>query len=199
MLAYGRVEVPDRGADKIVAGRKPKYGFSFTADKNSLLVDEEQMAVVRRIFEMVGPEGKTINATQLALSREGVPTASVARTWSAQAVRAYLLDDAYKPHDHQEIGELVSAYVLRSLDPRRLYGVWWFNRRKYAKDRRTGKKIYEWRPRSVWIAVPDAGVPREWVELARRNIRGNRKVSSLGKLFWELSGGSHAVTSAATP
>jgi site-specific DNA recombinase len=125
---------------KIVAGRKPKYGFSFTADKDSLLVDEEQMAVVRRIFEMVGPEAKTINATRLALNREGVPTASGARAWSAQAVRANLLDDAYKPHTYQEIGELVSADVLRSLDPKRLYGVWWFNRRKYAKDRRTGKR-----------------------------------------------------------
>jgi hypothetical protein len=31
--------------------------------------------VVRRIFEMIGPEGKTINATRLALSRQGVPTA----------------------------------------------------------------------------------------------------------------------------
>jgi hypothetical protein len=176
---------------KIVAGRKPKYGFSFTADKDSLLVDEKQMAVVQRIFEMVGPEAKTINATRLALNREGVPTASGARAWSAQAVRAHLLDNAYKPHTYQEIGELISANVLRSLDPKALYGVWWFNRRKYAKDRRTGKKICEWRPRSEWIAVPvpDAGVPREWVELARRNIRGNRKVSSLGKRFWELSGG----------
>ncbi len=80
---------------KIVADRKPNYGFSFTADKNSLLIHEEQMAVVRRIFEMVGPEAKTINATGLALSREGVPTASGARAWSAQSVRAYLLDDAY--------------------------------------------------------------------------------------------------------
>jgi site-specific DNA recombinase len=192
---------------KIVAGRKPKYGFSFTAGKNSLLVDEEQMAVVRRIFEMVGPGAKTINATGLTLSREGVPTAGGARAWSAQSVRAYLLDDAYKPHTYQEIGELVSADVLRSLDPKHLYGVWWFNRRKYAKDRRTGKKIYEWRPRSEWIAVPvpDAGVPREWVESARRNIRGNRKVSSLGKRFWELSGGiarcdvcSHTLTTQMT-
>src|SRR3712207_1126522 len=125
---------------KIVAGRKPKYGFSFTADKDSLLMDEEQMAVVRRIFEMVGPEAKTINATRLALNREGVPTASGARAWSAQAVRANLLDGAYKPHTYQEIGELVSADVLRSLDPKRLCGVWWFNRRKYAKDRRIGKR-----------------------------------------------------------
>ncbi len=82
------------------------------------------MAVVRRIFEMVGPEAKTINATALTLSREGVPTAGGARAWSAQAVRAHLLDDAYKPHTYQEIAELVSANVLRSLDPKRLYGVW---------------------------------------------------------------------------
>jgi hypothetical protein len=69
--------------------------------------------------------------------------------------------------------------------------VWWFNRRKYAKDRRTGKQTYEWRPRSDWIAVPvpDPSVPRQWVDLARKSIRGNRRVSSLGKRFWELSGG----------
>jgi site-specific DNA recombinase len=73
---------------KIVAGRKPKYGFSFTADKVSLLVDEKQMAVVRRIFEMVGPEAKTINATRLALIREGVPTASGARLVSSSGARA---------------------------------------------------------------------------------------------------------------
>jgi site-specific DNA recombinase len=155
------------------------------------LVNEEQMTVVRRIFEMVGPEGKTINATRLALSRQGIPTARGARTWSAQATRDCILDDSYKAHDHQEVAELASAEVLRGLDPERRYGVWWFNRRQWTKDRRTGRKIYKWRPRSEWIAVlvPDPGVPREWVDLARRNIQGNRKTSALGKRFWELSGG----------
>jgi site-specific DNA recombinase len=69
--------------------------------------------------------------------------------------------------------------------------VWWFNRRQWSKDPRTGRKTYKWRPRSEWIAVPipDPGVPRDWVDLARKNIQGNRKTSALGKRFWELSGG----------
>jgi site-specific DNA recombinase len=156
-----------------------------------LLVNEEQITVVRRIFKMVGPEGRTINATRLALSRQGVPTARGARSWSAQAIRDYILDDAYEAHDHQEIAELVSADVLRSLDPERRYGVWWFNRRQWTKDHKTGKHTYKWRPRSEWVAVPipDSGVPREWVDLARKNIQGNRKMSALGKRYWELSGG----------
>jgi hypothetical protein len=52
----------------------------------------------------------------------------------------------HKAHDHQEVAELVSADVLRSLDPERRYGVWWFNRRQWTKDGRTGKHTYKWRP-----------------------------------------------------
>ncbi len=32
-------------------------------------------------------------------------------------------------------------------------------------------------------------MPWEWVDLARKNIQGNRKTSALGKRYWELSGG----------
>jgi site-specific DNA recombinase len=189
----GKLEKAREG--KIVASCRPKYGFAFTPERDALLVNEEQITVVRRIFKMVGPEGRTINATRLALSRQGVPTARGARSWSAQAIRDYILDDAYEAHDHQEIAELVSADVLRSLDPERRYGVWWFNRRQWRKDHRTGKKSYKWRPRSEWIAVPipDPSVPREWVDLARTNIQGNRKMSALGKRFWELSGGDRPL------
>jgi hypothetical protein len=75
--------------------------------------------------------------------------------------------------------------------PERRYGVWWFNRRQWTVNPRTGKHSYKWRPKSEWVAVPipDSGVPREWVDLARKNIQGNRKKSALGKRFWELSGG----------
>ena len=37
--------------------------------------------------------------------------------------------------------------------------------------------------------MPDAGVPREWVDAAREAIKDNRRTSNAGRRFWELSGG----------
>ncbi len=128
------------------------------------MINEEQMIVVRRIFELVGPEGKTINAARLALTRQGVPTARGARSWSAQAIRDCILDDAYKAHDHQEVAELVSAEVLRSLKLERRYGVWWFDRRQWTKDRRTGKHTYKWRPTSGALGA---------LEARRKHLKGS--------------------------
>jgi hypothetical protein len=47
------------------------------------------------------------------------------------------------------------------------------------------------RPWEEWIAVPvpDAGVPRELVERPREAMADNRRPSSAGDRFWELSGG----------
>ncbi|MDP8974151.1 MAG: zinc ribbon domain-containing protein, partial [Actinomycetota bacterium] len=39
------------------------------------------------------------------------------------------------------------------------------------------------------IPVPDSGIPREWVDRARAAIADNRRPSSAGLRFWELSGG----------
>jgi hypothetical protein len=39
------------------------------------------------------------------------------------------------------------------------------------------------------VPVPDAGIPREWVEAARQAIKNNRRPSNAGRRFWELSGG----------
>jgi site-specific DNA recombinase len=47
------------------------------------------------------------------------------------------------------------------------------------------------KPKEEWIAVPvpDAGIPREWVDAARTAIAHNRAPSLAGNRFWELSGG----------
>jgi hypothetical protein len=37
--------------------------------------------------------------------------------------------------------------------------------------------------------VPDSGIPVEWVDAARAAIEDNRRTSSAGDRFWELSGG----------
>jgi site-specific DNA recombinase len=46
------------------------------------------------------------------------------------------------------------------------------------------------KPKEEWIAipVPDAGIPREWVDAAREAISANVKFSHAGGRFWELSG-----------
>src|SRR3712207_1792339 len=47
---------------RVVATRRTKYGFQLNTSRDGLLVDEEKMDVVRRIFHMVGVEGFTLNA-----------------------------------------------------------------------------------------------------------------------------------------
>ena len=47
------------------------------------------------------------------------------------------------------------------------------------------------RPEEEWIAVPvpDSGILREWVDLARETIADNVKFSQNNNRPWELSGG----------
>jgi hypothetical protein len=57
--------------------------------------------------------------------------------------------------------------------------------RVYRRQRSNARK-----DRSKWIAVPvpDAGIPREVVEAARRTVRDYKKGSKAAGRFWELSG-----------
>ena len=79
--------------------------------------------------------------------------------------------------------------VLASLDPDALYGVSWFNTQR-VETLSSGKQIKTPRPREDWIAVPiqDAGVPREWIEAARKRIEDNVRPSSAGRREWTLKG-----------
>jgi hypothetical protein len=69
--------------------------------------------------------------------------------------------------------------------------------RKVAEIGPDGKRIYRKRykqvrkPRSEWVAVPipDAGIPREWVDAARQAIKDNKRPSNARRRFWPLSGG----------
>jgi site-specific DNA recombinase len=95
----------------------------------------------------------------------------------------------------------MSAEVASRLDPEKDYGIWWFNRRRTktyqeAVNGPDGKrykrrvKIAQ-RPEEEWIAVPvpDSGIPREWVDLAREAIKNNVKFSQNSNRPWVLSGG----------
>lgn len=179
----------------VVAGVAP-FGFAFNEGKTNFVVDEAAMPTVRRIFGWAAA-GVPLNSIKTRLEEEGMRTARGSETWSRLVIKQILENDAYLPHANLaglvEEG-LLEQKVLDALDPSRLYGVWWFGRQTveswYEDD---GRKVRDFSdmPRPEWIAVPvpDAGVPVEQVEAARRSIEGNRTNSNAGRRFWELSGG----------
>jgi site-specific DNA recombinase len=186
---------------KVLAGPRPPYGFQYNDARDNYIVDAEKMAVVERMFRMVGVEGYTMNATRLAFNREGVQPPSGGRFWSPKYVREAIRDDVYRSHTYEEVAALVSPDVASRLDPMKRYGIWHFNKHRYVTKqvsvngpegrtyRRTTKVIDK--PRSEWIAVPvpESGIPREWVDAAREAIKDNQRQSANGDRFWELSGG----------
>ncbi len=113
----------------------------------------------------------------------GMPSPNGNARWSWPTLRAIVLDDVYRCHTYEEITELVSPEVAARLKPVESYGVWWFNRRrgemrKVVEVGPGGEWVYRKRykqvrkPRSEWVAVPipDAGIPREWVDAAREAL-----------------------------
>jgi site-specific DNA recombinase len=116
---------------KVLAVHRPPYGFRYNDARDNYLVDEERMAVMERIFRMVGVEGCSMNATRLTFNREGVrPPAG--EFWSPKYIREAIKDDVYRSHSYEEVAELVSPDVAARLDPKKRYGIWYFNRRRYV-------------------------------------------------------------------
>jgi len=187
---------------KIVAGRRPDFGFMYNTARDNYVVDTEQMQLVKHIFYMVGMEGYSIRGVKQAFEREGLLTPDGKRNWATAFIRGCISDDVYKPHTYQEVEPLVSTEVATRLDPEKRYGIWWFNRERVtysqvAENGTDGKRHYRRRakhaskPYSEWIAVPvpDPGIPRAWVDAAREATVQNKRTSKNGGRFWELSGG----------
>jgi hypothetical protein len=152
----------------------------------------------------VGVEGFGIRGVKRAFEREGLPSPEGKRFWGQFFSREAIKDDIYKAHTYSEIEVLVakgqmSAEVAARLDPAKRYGIWWFNRRRTkryqvvvngadGKHYKKRAKITE-RPEAEWIAVPESGIPREWVDAAGAAIADNVKFSRNDSCSWELSGG----------
>jgi hypothetical protein len=185
----------------VLATHAPRYGFKFNATRDGYEINEAEMEVVMRIFHMVGVEGRSIRSVSTILEREGIPTPKGAKHWDRSFSKKCIQDDVYKPHSFEEVREVVSKEVSARLDPRRQYGLWWFNRRgldirqvsKPGPDGRRYKKTYSWyhKSKEEWIAVPVpvSGIPRDLVEAARAAIKHNRRPARAGRRFWELTGG----------
>jgi hypothetical protein len=114
--------------------------------------------------------------------------------------------DVYFPHRYEEVAALVSPQVAARLDKEKSYGVWWASRHDWKVVERVKRPDGQYRdrrrraekPREAWIAVPvpDASIPREVAERARRNVQRNfappKRQPGLGGRrgrSWELAGG----------
>ncbi len=185
---------------KIVASHSPVYGFHYTKDRKGYEVDEAKMRVVRRIFEEIAA-GRTLRSIKRGLDGDGIPTPGGGRFWSHAYLKQLIAHDVYRPHAYDELEGLVSPDVAARLDPNKVYGIWWFGRKRHHQGqrsengpdgrhyRKTKKSI--WLDREQWIAVPvpDSGISRELIDAARERVKNNRPAAKTGARFWELSGG----------
>ena len=183
--------------------RAPATASRFNDARDALVVDEEKMAVVRRIFRMVGVEGQTIFAAKRTLDAAGIPTATGKPRWSASMIRDIISNDVYRPHSFEEVEPARLAGGGRPPRPGtelRPVEVGHQSRTSAPRSRRSAptasvstgtrhKRIARPEEEWVYVPVPDSGVPREWVDAAREAIKDNRKTSNAGRRFWELSGG----------
>jgi site-specific DNA recombinase len=185
---------------KIIPTRNVTYGFTLNEDRTNYVVDEERMRVVRRVVGMAA-DGTPVHGIKRVLDAERVPTPTGGPFWHCGAIESFITDDVYKPHTYDEIAEMVAPQVDASLDPDRLYGVWWYNRKRVKRTQVSEagpegrvyrkRRQYETKDRSEWIAVPvpDAGIPRDVLEEARRIVCSYKTGSRASGRVWELSGG----------
>ena len=184
---------------KLLRNARAHYGFKFDDTGEGYVVDEAEIRVVRRIFQLVA-EGETFNRVKRVLEREGVPSPEGGQYWGRSFLRTLVLEDVYRPHTYTEIEELVSPAVAARLHQDECYGIFWSNRPRTTRTRVSSPgpngREYRWRysvrknPTEQWIAipVPDAGLPREIVDAAREMIRDNRPATSKGRRCFELPG-----------
>ena len=119
---------------KIIAGRRPNYGFKFNDTRDGYEVEEHTMSVVRRIFRMAGVDGLSVNGIKRALDAEGVPTPSGRKYWHWRAIQSFIMDDVYRPHAFEEVADLLMPEVAATLNPSERYGVWWYNRQRVKRS-----------------------------------------------------------------
>ena len=180
-------------------GNQVHYGFRFVGDTAERYeVDPDKMPLVRRIFRMVGGEGRSLTAVKTAFEREGIPTPRGARWWMISTIKRIIMNDVYLARPHGEVAALVTPGVAAGLDPDQSYGVYWFGRshtrRNYGSGYGSGhgngsgpgngsgrvpKYTVERNDPEGWVAipVPDCGVPPGWVRAARESLVDNTRWS----------------------
>ncbi len=151
---------------KIVPTGSVPLGFRYANDGYE--VDQSSVWIVRRIFELAAA-GSSLYRIRLTLNSESVPPPRQnSAFWSPNTISRIIKHDAYRPHTHDEIRELVTPEVAAKLDPAKSYGVF-----RYG---------------SIAVPVADAGISREQVDAARQNLKRGNRAPRADNRFWELHG-----------
>ena len=131
---------------KLIASPQSDYGFRYNETRDGYEVDELRMALVRRVFRMVGVEGMTLNAVGARLQAEGMPAPRGGRTWNRPTLRKFILSDVYLRHSYEEVAKIVSGEVAATLDPSAHYGISWYGKQRHTYTRevrvKDGKRTY---------------------------------------------------------
>ena len=162
------------------------------------------MAVVKRIFRMVGTEGVAIRGVKRIFEREGLPTPEGKKIWGQFFIREAIRDDAYRPHSFEEIESLVAkGQMAAEVSCRQSTELRYLVVQPEADEDLPGggertRRSQELQAREDNPEVGggvDSGTcarlrrSQKWVEMAREAIKDNVKLSQNDNRPWELSGG----------
>jgi site-specific DNA recombinase len=161
-----RVERCNRGKCRkaesglFVTGKSP---FGYRWDKNApagLAVDEQQAAVVQKIFDLYVHEGFSIHQIIMWLEGNGVPSHSGNHHWGSTSVNRILKNPTYTGHAFYNKTKLLPSYQR------------------------------EVRDQSNWIDIPTTPIVEDWIfqEAQKRFLENKERKRRMPSRFYMLTG-----------
>lgn len=136
------------------------YGYSYDSEKEQIVVNEAEAAVVRLVFDLFTQPNEMvqgINGIAVYLTNKGVPTKRGANVWHRQVVRQMLMNEAY-----------IGRFYQNKWNTEGMLG---------NKFRRPDEKVrMKMRPKEEWISLPcPAIIDEAKFEHAQRLLKESRR------------------------
>lgn len=119
---------------KMPSGFRP-YGYIYDRAGQTLLIDDAEAPVVRRVFRMLVEDGMAVNGIAARLTAEGVPTRRGAPAWQRVVVRQILGNPVY-----------AGTFFANRMDTEGM-GI----NKHLSADQRKSMRL---RPREEWVPIP---------------------------------------------
>jgi site-specific DNA recombinase len=113
----------------VIRRSKAPFGFDYSEDGRGLVVREEEMAVMRRLFRELA-QGRTAGRVVRGFGSDGIASPSGGSRWNTRTLANLLESDLYLPRPAGEVAALVDPQAAATLDAEKVYGLWEFGRRE---------------------------------------------------------------------